>query len=370
VSPDRSGPADGRLPRRLLLCIDGLGPGGAERQLCLLCEGLAGRIDTAVWSLHGGPLAGRIEALGTKVRTGMREGAGRIAALQDALAYMREFDPDILHSWGWISSFLCEASVRLRGRGTHVTGLVRMGTAPSSKRIRLLMAARLGRLCIGNSAAGLAAWRIPARKARLVPNGFDDRRLLPRTSMPGAGPVFRVVMAGSMSAHKDFDTLVRTARMLEDERPGRFRFLLLGDGPGMEGLASLASDLGCTSVEFGGRVPDIMPLLPGCDAGVLLSPLGEGMSNSLMEYMAAGLPVVCTRGGGNPELVRDGVDGWIVPLRDPRSLLDRLTALADHPGTAAEMGRAARERIISEFPAARMVEAVLGVYREAAGGRG
>lgn len=362
----------GRLPgrMRILLAIDGLGPGGAERQFGLLCERLTDLADVAVWALHGGSGASVIEALGVPFETGMPGKGSRLRAVRSAMAFPEGFHPTVIHSWGWISAILMERAARRTG-AAHVTGLVRMGTLPRRKRARLLLASRLGSLCIGNSKAGLESWRIPAGRARLVPNGFDSRRIEGRESSPGGHGIFTVVMAGSMSAHKDFETLVRTAAILRSRLPGMFRFDLLGDGPDRCRLEELAARECCgDSVRFHGRADDVMQYLVDADAGVLLSPLGEGMSNFLMECMAAGLPVICTDTGGNAELVRDSVDGWIVPPGDAGAVADRLAALAADAALCAGMGRSGRARILADFSVEAMVQTTLGVYAEALGMKG
>lgn len=335
----------------------------------MLCEGLAGRAEVAVWALHGGPYAGAIEDLGIRLVTAPGDGRDPFGAIRSAFSFATGFHPSVIHSWGWVSASLMCLPSREAGVA-HVTGLVRMGTLPRRKRARLLLAARLGDLCTGNSASGLSAWRIPARKARLIRNGFDARRVEGVHASPGSHERFTCVMAGSMSGHKDFATLIDAAAILERGCPGRFRFDLLGDGPDREILEERARAAGCLlAVCFHGRTADSMRYLAEADAGVLLSPLGEGMSNFLMECMAAGLPVVCTDGGGNSELVRESRDGWMVPQKDAGALADRLAAMASDPGLCARAGESGRARILGEFSSRRMLEATLGVYEEAIVGR-
>ena len=106
------------------------------------------------------------------------------------------------------------------------------------------------------------------------------------------------------------------------------------------------------------------------DVGVLMTNprlANEGLSNSIMEYMAVGLPVVCGDGGGNPELVRDGVTGLIVPPGDADALADRLVRLRSDPALRAAMGDVGRARILSDFSVERMVRGMLRVYAEALG---
>jgi len=353
-------------PVRILLAIDGLGPGGAERQFCLLSRGLMDSAVLSVMAFSPGRMVDELEGMGVRPVIARKAGRARFPSLRTAFSHISAFRPDVVHSWGWMSSFFLEATTRLGLSAVHVSGLVRMGTLPQRKRLRLAMAARLGCLSIGNSKAGLKAWGIPERRARLVGNGFDPQRVSGLARKPREGRPFTVVMAGSMADHKDFASLVRACAILRLKAPGRFLFHLLGDGEDRPALQRLAHELDCgDSVTFPGRTSSIIPWLLKSDAGILLSPMGEGMSNFIMECMAAGLPVVCTAGGGNPELVRDSVAGFILPDSDPGTIAERLLHLEGNPSVCAELGRSGRDRILTDFPAEKMVRATVEVYREA-----
>ncbi len=110
-------------------------------------------------------------------------------------------------------------------------------------------------------------------------------------------------------------------------------------------------------------------LLPGCDLFVLTS-LTEGLPNTLMEAMAAGLPCVCTDVGGCRELVAHGVTGYLVAPGDARALADRVVELAGDVALRSSMGRSGRERIADGYSVERLVsevEQVLLRLLEAAG---
>jgi glycosyltransferase involved in cell wall biosynthesis len=112
---------------------------------------------------------------------------------------------------------------------------------------------------------------------------------------------------------------------------------------------------------------EVIDLLAQSDVGVLMTnPLiwAEGISNSIMEYMACGLPVVCADSGGNREIVLDGQTGFIIPPRDARALADRLIFLYEHPEQAAQMGAAGKHRILTCFSVEKMIEQTLAIYRE------
>ena len=113
---------------------------------------------------------------------------------------------------------------------------------------------------------------------------------------------------------------------------------------------------------------EILGLVRRADVGVLMTNprlASEGLSNSIMEYMALGLPVVCGDGGGNPELVQDGTTGFVVRPSDTSELASRLSRLRSDPALCTAMGGAGRARISDEFSLERMVRNMLRVYAEA-----
>jgi glycosyltransferase involved in cell wall biosynthesis len=209
-----------------------------------------------------------------------------------------------------------------------------------------------------------------------VYNGFDDSRLPPPAPPAEAGRrPFTVVMTGRMTAVKHYDLVIAAARLL-GERAAGWRFLLIGDGDDRARLQEEALDLvGRGVVGFPDPGLEILHWVRDADVGVLMTnPVHarEGLSNSIMEYMALGLPVVCGDGGGNPELVKHGVTGLVIPPADPQALADSLLRLHDDPDGRRALGEAGRRRILTEFSVSTMVDRMLAVYAEAIelGGRG
>jgi len=140
------------------------------------------------------------------------------------------------------------------------------------------------------------------------------------------------------------------------------RFLLVGDGPLRGALEARAGALGLAgALRFVGETDDAPGVLADADISVLTS-IKEGCSNVVLESMAAGCPMVATAVGGNPELIEDGVTGYLVPAGDAEAVADRIVRLLTEPGLAARMGEAARAHVASEFSVERMVEKTVGLY--------
>ena len=115
-----------------------------------------------------------------------------------------------------------------------------------------------------------------------------------------------------------------------------------------------------------GKQSRIESLISAMDVCVLAT-FTEGTSNSLMEYMAMGKPVVATRGGGTAELINDGIEGYLVNQRDPGMMADRIIILLNNSGLREKLGNAARTRIIDAFSIERMVNDYVGLYRKVTG---
>jgi len=133
-------------------------------------------------------------------------------------------------------------------------------------------------------------------------------------------------------------------------------------------MRQAADLLASGEVEFPEPPREPLQLVRYADAGVLMTNPAfrdEGLSNSIMEYMALGLPVICGDGGGNSELVIDGATGFIIPPADVAALVDKLAFMKASRKAAQEMGRAGRARIAESFSVDRMVRRMLYVYEEA-----
>jgi glycosyltransferase involved in cell wall biosynthesis len=136
----------------------------------------------------------------------------------------------------------------------------------------------------------------------------------------------------------------------------------LGEGPEEEGLRALAGQLGLAAhVTLAGVCRDVPRALAALDI-FALSSRSEGMSNAILEAMAAGLPVVATDVGGNPECVVDGATGFIVPSGDDESMAERLGLLVGRPEDAVAMGAAGRARAEALFDVEAMVRRTMELY--------
>jgi glycosyltransferase involved in cell wall biosynthesis len=216
-------------------------------------------------------------------------------------------------------------------------------------------------VCVSDDAGRVAASHgISAGKIRTVRNGID----LEKFSYCGPRPGGPAVLVARLSPVKDVETLLRAAAVASEEQPD-FRLEIAGDGPCLPALRRLTAELGLGErVTFLGEVGDV-PALLGRAGLLVLSSVSEGVSITLLEGMARGLPIVATRVGGNPEVVADGVTGLLVPPRDPAALARAMLRVWRDPEAARQMGLAGRRRVEEQFDVRRMVAQYEAMYLRA-----
>ncbi|MDA8092635.1 MAG: TIGR03088 family PEP-CTERM/XrtA system glycosyltransferase [Betaproteobacteria bacterium] len=218
----------------------------------------------------------------------------------------------------------------------------------------------------------------PARKVAQIYNGVDIERFAPR-SQPGPRPgppgfappgSFIVGAIGRMAAVKDHETLVRAFIRLVEAVPQarhRLRLMIVGEGLARQRCMALLASAGLAHLAWlPGERADIPELLSAMDVFALPS-LGEGISNTLLEAMACGVPVIATDVGGNPELVAAGETGTLVPVGDELTLSRALADYFAHPERARREGQRGRSRVETRFSMQAMVAGYLAVYDEVLG---
>jgi sugar transferase (PEP-CTERM/EpsH1 system associated) len=142
----------------------------------------------------------------------------------------------------------------------------------------------------------------------------------------------------------------------------RMRLVVVGDGPLKAQIEKILDAAGMRELAWlPGERHDVPEILRGLDCFALPS-LAEGISNTILEAMACGLPVVATRVGGNPELVEDGMTGRLVPAANPESMATALLHYFDDPVLARRHGRAGRHAVVQRFSLDRMVADYLSLY--------
>jgi len=278
-------------------------------------------------------------------------------------AWCRSIGADIVHTcdlygniFGLPGAVLAGVPVRIGNRREILTGDKSRAQLTGQR-----LAYRAAHAVVANSSAArdqLEMEGVSPSRIRLIANGLDPLRFTPAPPRPG---IARIAMVANLRAEKGHDTLLAALPRILERHP-EASVTLVGDGPRREPLELLARALGIAGrVRFAGECRDVAPVLRDHDLFVLPS-RSEAFPNALIEAMATALPVVATRVGGIPEVVRDGVNGRLVPPDDPGALADTVIALMDDPAAAAALGRAARLDVERHYTIDRMVERFERLY--------
>jgi sugar transferase (PEP-CTERM/EpsH1 system associated) len=296
---------------------------------------------------------------------------------------LRQLKPDIVHTRN-LSALEClvpAAMTRIPGRVHGVHGRDMYDLNGISLKYNLLRRAikPLVHRYVSVS-MDMADWLVntvgvrPERVTQIY-NGVDTDRFRPTGCAPAAigterfAPTgtFVVGTVGRLEAVKDQLTLVRAFIHLIETEPiarARLRLVLIGDGPLRKEAALLLHEAQAEDISWlPGERGDIPEIMRSMDLFVLPS-LAEGISNTILEAMASGLPVVATRVGGNPELVEEGRTGRLVPPSDPIAMAEAIRGYLINPREKNLHGRAGLATVQERFSMKAMVNGYLGVYDE------
>jgi L-malate glycosyltransferase len=365
--------APARDPRRVFFLLDSLHVGGTESQAIEIARRLAadGRYCVTLGCLRAkGPLGERLNGsrvtLGEFYPEGGIDSARGVYQMMRLAVFLRRGKFDIFHSHDLWSNLMGVPAAWLAGVPVIVSSQRDLGHLPwygTGKRRWLRRVQRASTAVLANSAAVrgcLIADGLPAAKIRVIHNGLDidrfargraDRGIL----FPGFQDAKIIVLVGNMHSDvKGHPALIHAAPAILQQIPSAL-FVLAGDGAQRERFEEQARALGVSHrFVFLGLRDDIAKILASCDMAVLPSK-AEGFSNALLEYMAAGLPVVATRVGGNSEIIEDNETGLLVPPEDGPSLAAAVIRLLSDSDLAGRLALNARDRVRSDFTIDRLI---------------
>ena len=345
---------------------------GGEQQQAWLASGLQSRgHECLVICNTRGEMARRAPKLGLKTVPIPVRGEIGVRSVTRTARALREFEPHIVH--------LHDAHAVLIG--SLASKLARSPALVASRRVDFRIRSRwkytwaVNRIVAISDAVRsvLIDCGLPAEMISVVHSGVDLSRFEGMPDRESARAALEldpqdlaVGMVAALTDHKGHRFLLEAWPQVIASHP-RARLLLAGDGELGDELRAQASALGIdSSVRFLGYVGDVTRLLAALDLFTMSSHL-EGLCTSLMDAMAAGLPVVATSAGGIPEVVEGNRTGVLVAPRDAGALAGAVCALLSDSARRMELGRAGRERALAKFGYDRMVEGTLEIYRQVLG---
>ena len=384
-----SAPENPQRPvRRVFYLVDSFDVGGTETQAVELAlrMGAAGYEVTLGSLREQGPLLEKLRGAPVVVkefhpRGGIDSPQGIYQILRLSW-FLRRGRFNVVHTHDLWSNLVGVPAARLAGVPAIVSSqrdLSQFDWYQGNRRVWLRRIQNLSNVVLANATQVrdtlIAEVRFAPEKLRVIRNGVDIERFQVSSEREVLFPDVEngklIVLLGNMRSDvKGHPWLIAAAPAVLREFPST-RFVLVGDGEARESFANQVAELGLSrNFLFLGRRSDIPQILASCDIAVLPS-RSEGLPNAVLEYMAAGLPVVVSRVGGSEELVEDGVTGLLVSAEDSAALSAAFLRYLRNPEEAKQMAQSGREFVTRNFSFDRLVREVDELYTAllAKGGR-
>lgn len=362
---------------KVLLITDSLAKGGKERRMLELMKGLGAYPDVAVELVL---FSTRIDypivhEMGIPIHILERKPKKDPRVFSRFYKLVKDIQPDLIHSWGSMPSIY--AIPAAKGLGVKLINAM-IADAPAdmgltdSRMLRGRMTFPFSDLVLGNSKAGLAAYKAPEGRSMCVYNGFDFRRtenLLPPSEIRDRFNIqtpYVVGMIGAFADRKDYDTYLQAAMEIVRRRDD-VTFLAVGGGKNLARCQAMVPEEMYNRIVFTGMQNDVESIIQTFTLGVLATDHrkhGEGISNAILEYMGLGKPVVATIGGGTPEIVLDKETGLLVAPGQPLAMAEKIEQILDDPEMALDMGMKSRAYIESTFNLRDMTRTYYDIYQQ------
>ncbi len=365
-------------PARILFYVPCLGMGGVEKKVRDIAMALPrDRFDpVVVWSCYWGSLGDDLQSAGIPV---LQLPFNRPRRLCEVVTAIRELQPDIFHSFSYRKED-CDVRAALQAGVPKILTYradVRFWDGASAlQEWETFRNQGTHRIAVCSEAVAKVVRnveKVPDAKIRVIYNGVkfpdeasSDPTIRENLGIPPGDALIGYV--GNYRQEKGHETLLRAFRQVLDERPS-VRLLCCGvSHPGVKSrLEALATELRLNDrVTLLDLQLDVDPIYRALDLYVHPSDT-EGFSNSLLEGMSHGKPVVATRAGGNAEAVRHGETGLLVPPGDPAAMSKAILTLLADADLAAKLGSAARNRVQKSFQFHNMLNGYIDLYEEELG---
>jgi L-malate glycosyltransferase len=383
-----SGGGSSLARRKVFFLLDSLNVGGTEAQAVELAIRLdSERYEVTLGCLRArGPLLERLAGSAVSVcefyPNGGFDSIGGMYQMFRLAIFLRRGGFRIVHAHDLYANLLgipAAVIARVPVIISSQRDLAHLGLYRTGRRVWLRRLQKLSTAVLTNAGAVrdavLAENHFAPEKVRVIHNGVDmqkfaygsrDRAWL---AQGGAHEKWIALVGNMHSDVKGHPWLIAAAKTITVEFP-ETRFVLMGDGKLRQDYERQVEALGLSHhFLFLGRRDDVPRILACCDIAVLPSK-AEGLPNAVLEYLAAGLPTVATRVGGNAEIIGDGKTGLLVPPEDSSALAEAILRLLRDPGFASSLGKNGREYVAAEYSFQKMIENTDKLYTELLHSRG
>lgn len=366
---------------KVIFLCDSLIKGGRERRMIELIRGLSKYPDVHIELILFKNLIEypEIHDLGIPLHIIERKPKHNPLTFLRVFRICRATRPDVLHTWSSMSAifaFPAKKLLNIKLINGNIANAPRNLNIWNKDFFRAKLTFPFSNVIVGNSNAGLKAFKAPKSKSISIPNGFDFERIKSIEKAKVIKEKYNLgtnLVIGKIAAftnRKDYETFITAAHLVLQIRDDVI-FFAIGQGPNFEKIKASVPLAIRDKIVFTGLILKVESLINIFNIGVLATNIdvhGEGISNSIMEYMALGKPVIATEGGGTNEIVLDGETGFLVPAKSPEVLANKMLELLENQKKAEQMGRAGKNRIDDHFNLAKMTLDYLKLYGRLATG--
>ncbi|WP_299797926.1 glycosyltransferase [uncultured Maribacter sp.] len=362
---------------RITFVLDTFGGGGKERRCLQLIQGLnkEGYSNIQVIIINNDIAYNELYDTNIELHIIDRKNKG-LNYLKTFLIVnklFKKFNPDIVQVWG-VFSTLFTNPIRCFRRFKYIGSYVANCNKPekySVEKLTILFNIWLANFIIGNSEAGIKAYGVPQKKAKVIYNGFNNERLKTTNHSKkelkkqlNLNSNFIVSMIARLDDNKDHETYIDAAKSIIKKRKD-ILFLIIGTGPNSIKLQTKIEQKDKAFINFLGFRSDIENLLRITDVSVLCTNPNnhkEGVSNAIMESMAFGVPVIATDDGGTPEIINTGSNGFLIKPHKSNELKDKILQVLKDENLHKTFSEEAKKTIETKFNLDRMTAQYIELY--------
>ncbi|HEX7494178.1 MAG TPA: glycosyltransferase [Bacteroidales bacterium] len=365
---------------KILFIINSLTCGGKERRLAQLLAGLksASDIEIMLVLMDGEIYYKEVLDLDINILYLIRKSKKDISVFYRFYQLIWNWKPDIVHCWDSMTAiYIIPASKYLKTKiinGMVVNTLVKKNIF-NRDWCRARLTFPFSDVIVGNSVAGLNSYKAPENKSICIYNGFDHTRLFRIKEFSKmfeeifgslSVDLFIVGMVAAFETRKDYKTFIKAAIDLS-ELHEKIRFIMVGNGINFIECKEIVPHKLNDKIIFLGCKSDVDSVVNIFDVGVLLTNSkiqGEGISNSIIEYMAFGKPVIATRGGGTNEIVIDNENGFLIDPENVDQLKEKICLLMRDRKLIERLGNMGEKMIEEKFDLKMMTRNYVELYRK------
>ena len=358
---------------KILHLINSLGGGGKERRMIQLIKGLTdvGYTNQKIITFSSrNDYAGQLIALGVEVI--VLNHKERLKIVRDLFRAILYYKPTIIHSWCNMSLIMLilpffKPILKFRYLAGFIADANKVPLFSLNK-LAMFFSFRYADAIVSNSRAGLIAKNAPSKKSQVIYNGFDFNRLNNTATFQTDIKVYTpyiISMFASFCPHKDYDMFLTVAKSFRNSR-NDITFLAIGQGELLDFYIHRAQKENITNIIFLGFRKDVEAILKISDICLLFTDNkfhAEGVSNAIMEAMAAGKPVIATAGGGTTEIIDNKKNGYIIKPKDIPSAVSIINELLNSKQLRKNIGYAAVAKIKSCFLLECMTSKYIELYK-------